>query len=51
MKFVQAKRIAPDVTPYFAATYLELLCLLMSNKKEAMPILVKSYLNIKCALY
>ena len=33
MKFMKANRIAPDGTPRFAASHLELSCLPMSHKK------------------
>ena len=35
MKFLKANRIAPDGTPYFAASHLGLFCLPMSYKKDA----------------
>ena len=41
MKFFCANRIAPDRTPRFAASHLELFCLPMSRKKDARLILVK----------
>ena len=34
MKFLCANRIAPDVTPRFAASHLGLYCLPMSHKKD-----------------
>ena len=35
MKIKSANRIAPDVTPRFAASHLGLFCLPMSHKKDA----------------
>ena len=35
MKFLQANRIAPDVTPCSAASHLGLYCLPMSHKRDA----------------
>ena len=35
MKFMKAKKIAPDGTPCFAASHLGLFCLPMSHKKDA----------------
>ena len=35
IKFMSANRIAPDGTPRFAASHLELFCLPMSHKKDA----------------
>ena len=36
MKILLANRIAPDVTPRFAASHLGLFCLPMSHKRDAM---------------
>ena len=35
IKFMSTNRIAPDGTPRFAASHLELFCLHMSHKKDA----------------
>ena len=35
MKFISANRIAPDGSPRFAASHLELFCLPMPHKKDA----------------
>ena len=35
MKFLEAKRIAPDGTPRSAASHLALFCLPMSHKRDA----------------
>ena len=35
MKFLCAKRIAPDGAPHSAASHLRLCCLPMSHKKDA----------------
>ena len=40
MKIMSANRIAPDGTLCFAASHLGLFCLPMTNKKDAMLILV-----------
>ena len=42
MKIKRANRIAPDVTPRFAALHLGLFCLPMSHKKDTALIWVKS---------
>ena len=42
-KFMQANRIAPDVTPRFAASHLGLFCLPMSHKKDVKLIWVNTH--------
>ena len=45
MKFLLANIIAPNGTPYFAASHLGLFCLSMSHKKDARLIWVKFQLR------
>ena len=52
MKFLYANRIAPDVTPRFAASRLGLYCFPMSHKRDATvtPCLNESNKSIFAAL-
>ena len=47
MKIMSANRIAPDGTPRFAASYVGLFCLPMSQKNDARLMLVKCCTRIK----
>ena len=50
MKIRSVNRIAPDGTPRFAASHLELLCLPMSHKKDARFIWVNNCFQRKLSL-
>ena len=48
MKFLCANRIAPDVTPRFAASHLGLYCLPMSHKKDARLMVLQTHWKQLC---